>query len=82
MQVPDSVATAVATSFRHLATAPGGVYPSARVAAEVTDSARRAIADLVGGDAAGVVSARRGTRCSPSSPRRSRRTPSSVATSW
>ncbi|GAC84749.1 hypothetical protein GP2_025_00680 [Gordonia paraffinivorans NBRC 108238] len=55
MQVPDSVATAVTTSFRHLATAPGGVYPSARAAAEVTDSARRAIADLVGGDAAGVV---------------------------
>ncbi len=55
MQVPDSVATAVTTSFRHLAAAPGGVYPSARASADVTDSARRAIADLVGGDAAGVV---------------------------
>ncbi|MCZ4535913.1 cysteine desulfurase-like protein [Gordonia terrae] len=55
MQIPDSVATAVTTSFRSLSAAPGGVYPSARASAEVVDGARRAIADLVGGDAAGVV---------------------------
>ncbi|MEE3852190.1 cysteine desulfurase-like protein [Gordonia sp. LSe1-13] len=55
MLIPDSVATAVSTGFRNLSTAPGGEYPAARAAADTVDQARRAVADLVGGDPAGVI---------------------------
>ncbi|GAB2652486.1 cysteine desulfurase-like protein [Gordonia jinhuaensis] len=55
MQIPDAVATTVSKAFRALVSAPGGVYPSARQSAAVMASARHAVADLVGGDPAGVV---------------------------
>lgn len=55
MQIPDSVATAVSRGFRQLFVAPGGVYPAARAAADVEIGARRAIADLLAADPAGVV---------------------------
>ncbi len=55
MQIPDSVATAVSRGFRQLVSTPGDSYPAARDSAEALDGARRAIADLVAADAAGVV---------------------------
>ena len=55
MMIPNSVSTAVSTGFRQFAAPPDPLYPSGRATADVTDRARRAIADLVGGDPAGVV---------------------------
>lgn len=55
MLIPDSVSTAVSTGFRQLVSAPGGVYPDARRSGEAVSGARRAIADLLGAQPAGVV---------------------------
>ena len=55
MTIPASVATAVSSGFRQLASDPGTANPAARTAAGALSSARRAIADLVKGDPAGVV---------------------------
>ncbi|MFW0786203.1 cysteine desulfurase-like protein [Gordonia sp. CPCC 206044] len=55
MLIPDSVATAVSTGFRHLGTAPGGVYPSAVASADAVDRARRAVADLLAAEPSTVV---------------------------
>ncbi len=55
MTIPASVATAVSSGFRQLASDPGTANPAARAAAGALTSARRAIADLVKGDPAGVV---------------------------
>ena len=55
MPIPDSVSSAVSTGFRQFSAPPSPLYPTGRATADVTDRARRAIADLVGGDPAGVV---------------------------
>jgi len=55
MLVPDSVATTVSTAFRGSLTTTAGAHPSAKRSAAVLDAARHAIADLVNGDARGVV---------------------------
>ena len=55
MQVPEQVAMAVATALRAPVSAPGGVFPSSQRGAAIVDAARRAVADLVGVDPAGVV---------------------------
>ncbi|MFW0789694.1 cysteine desulfurase-like protein [Gordonia sp. CPCC 205333] len=55
MQIPDAVASAVSTGFRSLVSAPGGVYPGSQATLDVVSTARRAIADLLAADAAGVV---------------------------
>lgn len=55
MLSPDSVSTAVSTAFRGSASSHTGRHVSARRAAAVLDAARQAVADLVGGDPAGVV---------------------------
>ncbi|MXP21605.1 cysteine desulfurase-like protein [Gordonia sp. HNM0687] len=55
MLIPDSVASAVSTGFRQLSSAPGGEHPGARAAADAAERARRAVADLVAADPAGVV---------------------------
>ncbi|GAB91862.1 cysteine desulfurase-like protein [Gordonia rhizosphera] len=54
-QIPDSVATAVSTGFRQLVSAPGGVYAASQASADAVDRARRAVADLLAADPAGVV---------------------------
>lgn len=55
MLLPDSVATTVSTAFRGSLTTDVGPHPSAQRSAAVLAAARRAVADLVGGDPAGVV---------------------------
>ena len=45
------------TGFRQFSAPPSPLYPTGRATADVTDRARRAIADLVGGDPAGWSSA-------------------------
>jgi len=55
MQVPEQVATAVSTAMRAPVSGPGGVFPASQRASAIVDAARRAVADLVGGDPAGVV---------------------------
>ena len=55
MQVPEQVATAVSTAMRAPVSGPGGVFPASQRAEAIVDAARRAIADLVGCDPAGVV---------------------------
>lgn len=55
MQVPEQVATAVSTALRAPVSGPGGVFPASQRAAAIVDAARRAVADLVGCDPAGVV---------------------------
>jgi len=55
MQVPEQVATAVSTALRAPVSGPGGVFPASQRAEAIVDAARRAIADLVGCDPAGVV---------------------------
>ncbi len=52
---PDSVSTAVSKGFRGSGSSHVGPHVSARRAAATLDAAREAIADLVGGDPAGVV---------------------------
>ncbi len=54
-QIPDSVATAVSTGFRQLVSAPGGVYAASQACTDAVDRARRAVADLLAADPAGVV---------------------------
>lgn len=55
MQVPEQVATAVSTALRAPVSGPGGVFPSSQRAEAIVDAARRAIADVVGCEPAGVV---------------------------
>ncbi|GHH49196.1 cysteine desulfurase-like protein [Lentzea cavernae] len=55
MQVPEQVATAVSTALRAPVSGPGGIFPASQRAQGIVDAARRSVADLVGGDPAGVV---------------------------
>ncbi|MGA9872566.1 MAG: cysteine desulfurase-like protein [Rhodococcus sp. (in: high G+C Gram-positive bacteria)] len=55
MQIPDRVSTAVSTAFRGSASTHLAGHMSARRSASLLEAARQAIADLVGGDPAGVV---------------------------
>jgi cysteine desulfurase family protein (TIGR01976 family) len=55
MQVPDSVASTVATALRAPVSGPRGLFPSSQRGVAIVDAARRAAADVVGGDPAGVV---------------------------
>ena len=55
MQVPDSVATTVSTAMRAPVSGPRGAFPSSQRGSAIVDAARRAAADMVGGDPAGVV---------------------------
>lgn len=55
MQIPDPVSRTVATAFRGSGARSSGRHSSARRSAAVVDEARSAVADLVGGDPAGVV---------------------------
>lgn len=55
MLVPEQVASAVGTAMRSPISGPGGTFPAAQRADRIVGSARRAIADLVGADPAGVV---------------------------
>ena len=55
MLLPDSVSRAVSTAFRGSMPTASGPHPSARRSAAVLDAARRAVADLVNADPAGVV---------------------------
>jgi cysteine desulfurase family protein (TIGR01976 family) len=55
MQVPEQVAAAVSTAMRAPVSGPGGAFPASQRAEAIVDAARRAVADLVGGDPAGVV---------------------------
>lgn len=55
MQVPEQVATAVSTALRAPVSGPGGIFPASQRAEAIVEAARRAIADLVGSDPAGVV---------------------------
>ncbi|NLU83558.1 cysteine desulfurase-like protein [Rhodococcus sp. HNM0569] len=55
MQTPDAVSRAVSTAFRASAASIHGRHVSNRRSAAVLDAARSAVADLVGGDPAGVV---------------------------
>jgi cysteine desulfurase family protein (TIGR01976 family) len=54
-QVPFPVSDAVADSFRSAVSNTHGAFASSRRADETVEAARRAVADLVGGDPAGVV---------------------------
>lgn len=55
MQVPEQVATAVSTAMRAPVSGRGGVFPASQRAEAIVDAARRAIADLVNGQPAGVA---------------------------
>lgn len=55
MQIPEQVATAVASAMRSPVSGTTGFSPAAGPADAVIDAARRAVADLVGVDPAGVV---------------------------
>jgi cysteine desulfurase family protein (TIGR01976 family) len=55
MQVPEQVAAAVSTAMRAPVSGRGGVFPASQRAEAIVDAARRAIADLVGGQPTGVV---------------------------
>src|SRR6201990_483943 len=55
MLLPDSVATTVSTAFRGSMITAAGPHPSAQRGAAVLVAARQAVADLVGGQEAGVV---------------------------
>ncbi|MGD9619096.1 MAG: cysteine desulfurase-like protein [Mycolicibacterium sp.] len=55
MLLPDSVGRAVSTAFRGSMPTASGPHPAARRSAAVLDAARRAVADLVNADPAGVV---------------------------
>ena len=55
MQVPEPVTAAVATALRAPVSAPGGVFPASQRAEAIVDAGRRAVADLVGAEPAGVV---------------------------
>ncbi len=55
MVVPESVATAVSTGFRGCTANVTGPHPAAQRSAALLDATRRAIADLLNADPAGVV---------------------------
>ena len=55
MQVPEQVATAVSTALRAPVSGPGGVFPASQRAEAIVEAARKAVADLLGSDPAGVV---------------------------
>lgn len=55
LQTPDAVASAVNSGARALPVDPRGVYPQAAAAADAQRTARRAVADLLDADPAGVV---------------------------
>ena len=54
-QVPAAVSDAVADALRSAVSNRHGPFPSSRRADRIVDAAREAVADLVGGDPAGVV---------------------------
>jgi cysteine desulfurase family protein (TIGR01976 family) len=54
-QVPQAVADAVAATMASAVSNRGGPFASSRRADAIVDAAREAVADLVGGEAAGVV---------------------------
>ena len=55
MVVPEAVATAVSTAFRGTVPNTSSPHPAAQRSVVLLDAARRAIADMVGADASGVV---------------------------
>ncbi|MGH3978888.1 MAG: cysteine desulfurase-like protein [Pseudonocardiaceae bacterium] len=55
MQIPEQVATAVATTMRAPVSGPGGIFPSSHRGAAIVHTARRCVADLVGTEPDGVV---------------------------
>jgi cysteine desulfurase family protein (TIGR01976 family) len=55
MQIPEQVATAASMALRAPVSGPGGPFPASQRASAIIDAARRAVADLVGADPAGVV---------------------------
>lgn len=55
MQPPEAVVSAVTAELRTARALPGAPFSASRRAAELEDGARRAVADLVGGDPRGVV---------------------------
>ncbi|MBB2933423.1 cysteine desulfurase family protein (TIGR01976 family) [Amycolatopsis bartoniae] len=55
MLVPEQVASAVSTAMRAPVSVPGGAFPASQRAESIVTAARRAVADLVGTDPAGVV---------------------------
>ncbi|WP_305093467.1 cysteine desulfurase-like protein [Prescottella sp. R16] len=55
MQIPDAVSRTVSTAFRGAASSSTGSHVSSQRSAAIVDAARAAVADLVGGDPAGVV---------------------------
>lgn len=55
MQIPEQVATAVATALRAPVSGPGGIFPSSQRGTAIVDAARRAVADLTGTDPDGIV---------------------------
>ncbi|RVW00144.1 cysteine desulfurase-like protein [Rhodococcus xishaensis] len=55
MQIPDAVSRTVSTAFRSSSSSSTGRHLSAQRSAGIVTAAREAVADLVGGDPAGVV---------------------------
>lgn len=55
MQIPEQVATAVATALRAPVSGPGGIFPSSQRGTAIVDAARRAVGDLTGTAPAGIV---------------------------
>ncbi|PRX47945.1 cysteine desulfurase family protein (TIGR01976 family) [Prauserella shujinwangii] len=55
MLVPEQVASAVSTAMRAPVSGPGGAFPASQRAESIVAAARRAVADLVGGEPEGVV---------------------------
>jgi cysteine desulfurase family protein (TIGR01976 family) len=55
MLIPESVSRAVGAALRVPLSSRGGVFPSSARSDALVDATRRAIADLVGGDPAGVI---------------------------
>ncbi|HEX9034336.1 MAG TPA: cysteine desulfurase-like protein, partial [Streptosporangiaceae bacterium] len=54
-QVPQSVIEAISDAYKGGIGNAGGAFPASRRSVEITDSCRAAVADLVGGDPAGVI---------------------------
>ncbi len=75
MQIPEQVATAVATALRAPVSGPGGMFPSSQRGEVIVDAARRAIGDVTGADPEGVV-------LGPSAPVLLARLAESVGESW
>ncbi|EHR48687.1 cysteine desulfurase family protein [Saccharomonospora marina XMU15] len=55
MLVPEQVASAVSTAMRAPVSGPGGAFPASQRAESIVAAARRAVADLVGGEPDAVV---------------------------